>query len=421
MKVLYIARLFSGLENSLQQSVWAPSGVPTIFKMIEALAVRAQPLRLILARKPGHGKWLRQDDAVFACAGLNAEGVILAGAERFPSLPGRVARMLAELRHIWIILRDVRRFRPDVIYVDHGNVWVAGLLARWAAAPVIFRVMGVYPAMRAALVQKRPSAALLRWCYRAPYAAVICTQDSSGVETWLQAALDSRVPRYTLVNGVDLPAAVSDDDDLPFRKPEGATTVGFLGKLEWTKGCDEFLAGFLDAWKAVPSLHAVFIGAGSREAALRETAAAAGASGNVTFISHVPHATVLRLLRSIDIYVSMNRFGNLSVANLEAMRLGLCMIFPAAQPETGVDMVTDRYMPAGTTALRIAAASDFAGLAAALVRLHADPGERQRRAEATAQAAAAFIPSWKQRIDAELDIVEAVAAGRPVMVPAAAD
>ena len=409
MKVLYVARLFSGLETSLQRGIWAPSGVPTIYKIIEELARVATPLRLVLARKPGHGSWHRADDADFACAGLPVEGRILAGTERFPRFFGRLGRILTELRHAWLILREVWRFRPDLVYIDHGNVWVAGLLARWARPPVVFRVMGVYPAMREALTARSLAATVLRWCYRAPYAAVVCTQDSSGIETWLEQALDPAVPRHALVNGVDLPPDDADASGLPFRRPAGATTVGFLGKLEWTKGCDEFLAGFLAAWKTAPDLHAVFIGSGSREPALRAAAQAAGAADSVTFVSRVPHPVVLKLLREIDIYVSMNRFGNLSVANLEAMRLGLCMVFPAAQPDTGVDAVTDRYMPE-QTALRIASADDVAGLGAAISRLHANPAERRQRAAATASAAAAFIPGWRQRIDAEIAILRSVVA-----------
>ena len=37
MKILYISRLFSGLENSFLKGNWEPAGVPTIFKMIEYL------------------------------------------------------------------------------------------------------------------------------------------------------------------------------------------------------------------------------------------------------------------------------------------------------------------------------------------------------------------------------------------------
>ena len=38
MKVMYVARLFSGLEASLLKRRWEPAGVPTVYKLIRELA-----------------------------------------------------------------------------------------------------------------------------------------------------------------------------------------------------------------------------------------------------------------------------------------------------------------------------------------------------------------------------------------------
>ena len=37
MKVLYCTRIFSGLEKSLVEKEWKPTGVPTIYKLLEQL------------------------------------------------------------------------------------------------------------------------------------------------------------------------------------------------------------------------------------------------------------------------------------------------------------------------------------------------------------------------------------------------
>ena len=37
MKILYISRLFTGLEQTVLEKKWIPTGVPTIYKVIEAL------------------------------------------------------------------------------------------------------------------------------------------------------------------------------------------------------------------------------------------------------------------------------------------------------------------------------------------------------------------------------------------------
>ena len=37
MRLMYVCRLFSGLAQSLKQKKWEPRGVPTIYRLIEAL------------------------------------------------------------------------------------------------------------------------------------------------------------------------------------------------------------------------------------------------------------------------------------------------------------------------------------------------------------------------------------------------
>ena len=45
-----------------------------------------------------------------------------------------------------------------------------------------------------------------------------------------------------------------------------------------------------------------------------------------------------------DIYVSMNHFGNLSNANLEAINANDCMIIPSPQKENGIDDYTSKLL-----------------------------------------------------------------------------
>jgi hypothetical protein len=45
------------------------------------------------------------------------------------------------------------------------------------------------------------------------------------------------------------------------------------------------------------------------------------------------------------IYVSLNKLGNLSNANLESFMAGLCVVIPEADPTEGVDVATDALFP----------------------------------------------------------------------------
>ena len=144
MKVLYVGRLFSGLESSLVDGTWHPTGVPTIYRVIERLD-RTAEMRLILANKDNARIWKEASDCSVQLEGLQTPVLVLAGSGKGAR---RLSGIMRELRHTWRILVEVVRCRPDVIYIDHANVIAAGVLARLGIAPVVFRVMGIYPVMR---------------------------------------------------------------------------------------------------------------------------------------------------------------------------------------------------------------------------------------------------------------------------------
>lgn len=172
MKILYVVRLFSGLEASLLQRQWTPTGAPTSFKLIEALDRSNHDTRFVFTAKDGQSQWNETEDREFSVTGLRKPVVVLSGLPGIPSWFGRLRGYLRDLRHCWRIWQMVRWEKPDLIYIGHANIWMAGFLARFQKVPVVFRVMGVYPVMREALIGNRPAFRLLRWAYRAPYAAV---------------------------------------------------------------------------------------------------------------------------------------------------------------------------------------------------------------------------------------------------------
>ena len=383
--------------------------MPTIYNMIEALDREAANLHLVLTCKDGNVDWPDRRDRIVAVSGLKAKPLVLAGVARFPRVLGRLRRPLRDLWQIWRIWRLAKELRPGVIYLDHANVFAAGLLARTAVAPVVFRVMGIYPIMRRATTGAGRRGGLLRWCYRAPFVQVICTQDGSGVEPWLQSALRRNVPREVMINGLDIEKAPLPDSRLKVL-PGDRTVVTFLGKLEPEKGAEEFVRAFLRATQEAPGrLHALIVGAGSLEAPIRRRIQTAGAQSDVTLIGRLAHEQVINALERTDIYVSVNRLGNLSNANLEAMTLGCCMVIPAAQPDTGIDLVTDRLLPPDA-ALRIGGTDDIDGLADAILTLHGDAKQRAARGAAAKRAAGSFIPTWDTRIAQELALISRVEA-----------
>lgn len=408
MKILYVTRLFSGLQSSLASGIWQPTGVPTIYRIIEALD-RTAAVEFVLAAKDVQSTWSEKVDRIIELHGLRHPIRVLAGRNRFPSWMKSIRGVLREITHAMIVWRRCRIVQPDMIYIDHANIFVAAWLSLVTRCRIVLRIMGVYPIMRDALRGRTFRERLLKWCYGRKYDLIICSQDGSGVELWLEKALHPSVPRLVMLNGVDRPTrAETPDTRLP--ADDGTKTiVMFLGKLEPAKGIREFTDGFIKAWQHAPgALHALVIGSGSLAEYVRLTFAAAGAGNALTQIDKLPHDQVGGAFARADVYVSLNKLGNLSNANLEAMRIGKPMIIPQSQSDIGVDVATDGLMPPDTI-IRIPSASDTEALAKAILLLHSDEGERKRRAARIAATAECFLCSWHERVRREIDMLETIA------------
>lgn len=410
MRILYVVRLFSGLEDGLRERAWRPRGVPTIYRMIEALDRSAHDVRFVFTCKDSGSAWPHGAHRSFAVKGLSRPVTVLAGGNALPGWLGRSRGYLRELRQAWPLWRLHRRFRPAVMYFDRVNIYQAALAAHLTRTPVVWRVMGVPPPMHAMLEARDPVARITRRAYRAPFAKVICSRDGSGGEQWMERALAPTTPRVMMLNGADIASGAPLDADIAAALPPDRTKVLFVARLVENKGCMAFIEGFLDALEQEPDgLHAVIAGDGPYRAPMREAAAGRGALDRVSFLGQVLHDQVVALQRRCDVYVSLNPMGNLTNANLEAIKAGACMIIPASRPDEGIDVDTDELVPQDAVT-RIASYDDVEGLTAAVLRLHRDPGERAKRAEAAAAVGRLSIRGWGERIDREIAMLEDIAA-----------
>jgi glycosyltransferase involved in cell wall biosynthesis len=181
--------------------------------------------------------------------------------------------------------------------------------------------------------------------------------------------------------------------------------VTFLGRLETYKGADDFLAGAMAYLDRQPDgADIMIVGSGPRLAAIAEQAAASPHRARLHVVGSVPHGDVGAYFAASDIYVSLNRYGNLSNANLEAMAMGLCLVLLAADQSVPVDTMTDRLVPE-TAALRVARDDTPGSLADTLAQLIGAPDEIARRQDASGRLAARLLEPWSARIAADMAVL----------------
>ena len=96
MKILYIARIFSGLESSFINKKWNPTGVPTIYKIIEALD-KNYNTKCIFTAKDNEERFFPKTKQNITLEGLKSSITILPGEKAFASFWGPGRKYLREI------------------------------------------------------------------------------------------------------------------------------------------------------------------------------------------------------------------------------------------------------------------------------------------------------------------------------------
>ena len=141
MKILYICRVFSGLANSIREKKWQPSGVPTIYKLIEKIDSLSISTKFIFT------DWLSNEcqtsldlkvNKKIRINGLNSEILIISGiffSHLF--LKSKVMKILIELKRQFSILLSVIFYNPDIVYVDRANILSGAICSRFLKKKVV--------------------------------------------------------------------------------------------------------------------------------------------------------------------------------------------------------------------------------------------------------------------------------------------
>ncbi len=389
MKILYICRLYSGFEESLQTGKWGPKGAPTIAKMIESLD--DAHLQIILTQKTRNDP---QFPKIVKTKGLRTPFTILSGPSSLPSWLWKFRDKISDLRQLCQIVHAVQKSKPDLIYCDRGNILPAALLARFTKTPVIWRVMGVLGIMYEAAEEKTVRASFKRWLWRSPFATVICTRDGSDGEPWLKKNLDKNVPYHMLLNGIDF-----DLKPKPIDLPTGTKAL-FVGRLEPMKGTEEFLK----AVAKIPNLHAVIAGDGSLRPTMEKQARDLGIEKRVHFLGALSPAQLKYLRQNCDFYVSLNTHGNLTNVNLETLSDHLPTIIPKSTGD--IDKDTDKLIPKDVF-YRFGKVGDQKALVKAM-NMMMNAQTRQKFQQAAEKAAPDILHSWRARVEQELQIYQEI-------------
>ena len=395
-KILYISRVFSGLEDSLSRNYWQPSGVPTIYKLIEALDKQFE-LKIIFTEKNKEQKVnFRKDNYNYSISGLKAKIILLNSYKN--TFLHKYFFIIIEFIQFIKLINITFSYKPDLIYVGNANIWTGAFL-NFFGYKTIFRVMGVYDAMRYAFEKLTFKNLILRYSYSQNYNALIFTQDGSGIEKW-QEKINSSNKNFNLINGV--PNIKNSLIEKNYFKNK--VEILFLGRLEPMKGIVEFLSIIEKLSFKYDKIKFNIIGSGILENEV-ETFVLNNRHIDINFIKVLAHDQVIDFIKNMDLYISINKRGNLSNATLECISQGLITFVLSEDQNTKKDYYTNQFLP-DQIFFKIDRENIVKSAVKQIEKILNNPIDINNRKLKTLDFAKKNLDLWKNRIENEIQIIK---------------
>tara|TARA_B100002052_G_C15821813_1_gene570914 strand:- start:59 stop:1279 length:1221 start_codon:yes stop_codon:yes gene_type:complete len=403
MSFLFITRLYSGFESSLEKMNWQPEGVPTIYNLFETIANKYDTSIIFTAKDSGStytSNWTKRKDESIKLKNLNANIVVLSGKFYFPSfIPRKLAMILRDIRQLFKIIIFIKKNNPNIVYCDSANVVIAFCLTKFFPnKPIVVRVLGVCSFWRSILNSKRLVHKIYKFSFKGKFASVIGTQDGSGIEYWFDEVLNKKVPRYVLLNGV-----TKNKINTSIRKRK---KILFVGRLEDYKGIIIFINAMINVLKKYKgSFSIIIIGDGTLYDKAFSLTKSSGFVEQFTFLRSIPHNDVLNYYSNSDIYVSANTDGNLINTNLEAISSSCCMIIPSPQEKKLIDIKTYQLLQESVLYYKVNSVED---LSKKILYLLNYPDNIEKFKNKISNIKTNFIRTWKERMDEEFLILKSL-------------
>jgi len=114
--------------------------------------------------------------------------------------------------------------------------------------------------------------------------------------------------------------------DTEIRNESNNKKIGFLGRLDYSKGADILIEAFIKVLKEIPDAILEISGKGSNEVELKKKAASLNIADKIIFKGLVSYAQVLHFLSSVNFLVVPSRTDNLPTVALEAFSVATPVI-----------------------------------------------------------------------------------------------
>ena len=319
MSLVIISRHFSGLHETIKTRHFPATGIPAFVNLAKIASHNYNTTWIIVCKTEIESNIIDNKRTSFFID--NIKFIILPYKRFLPNITG-VNQILNDLIAFSYLLKTrVGESKNSVIYSDRSSIMIAFLIKRILKLPVVIRILGVYPDQKKIANSKfyKITHPVKYFAYKTNYDMAIGTQDGSGIEYIMDSLLNSATKKYILLNGVDNSPRVVN-------AVKNNIKLLYVGTLSESKGIIELLHSVTVLAQQYNNFTLSIVGKGPLFDYCIDYVNSNNLRNIVRILGAVETNQLARIYKQSDVYVSVNKLGNLSNTVLEAASHGLCMI-----------------------------------------------------------------------------------------------
>jgi len=390
--VLFITSFYSGLRKSVLENNWLPEGMPAIYKLLERLYQKEISFDYVFMTDSSFNgiKMLHLDQ-------FKDSNFLIIPRIRINTLKGFIKDYLINSNLFNAITSHLNLNDYVLIYIDRANVGLIPFINRLFKGRVMLRLHGVGELLTR--FDNRMSYihyGFKRYAFSRIIDTVICTEDGTPGQIFINKYIKNAKKSYVLLNGID------DSPKIEIRynnEKLKQLNLLFIGRLDVDKGILEIIEFIKIAGDLGTRIKINIVGSGSYEDKVKLLA---DKYPFVEFQGTLPHSNIINLYLESDIYISLNKLGNLSNTTLEAINYGLGIITLAPDLRKKKDITTALFL--GSSAEYIDRDNIPLSLKSVIKKIIDMKGQRKLNFN-TLEELKPKLNSWVERLDFEIDLI----------------
>jgi len=394
MKILFLTSFYSGLKKSVETGFWKPTGMPAIYKLIERLEEKNIPFDFCFIDKTA------KDTKEYNIDYFKSSKFYVVGCKKKIKLPKILNFFFLKiiyLKKIYKFLKQIQAKKYDLVYIDRSNVSAFIIVHYFFKIKGILRLHGI--GLQYVKFKKRRSYFIKNilnyYSYKLPFKTIIASRDGTPVHEFSLKFTNKKSNKIVLLNGVDSTEFSNE------KETDNKNTINFLfvGRLEKDKGIIEIIKSFQNH-NLKNDISLTIIGDGNLKEFVKEQTLN---QNHINYLGPLPHSEVKHFYMNSDVFISFNYLGNISNVVLEAIKFNLLIITFEKDIKNEKDIDSNNFL--GENVMYVNRNNAVSQLKNRITLLFENQNILQEYKLKIEMNLLPKIPSWKKRIDREIEII----------------